>query len=307
MNFLGFLGRHATIFMASSVFVALILPDLASVLNPLLTPVIWGMLFIAMVRLDWLSVKLSIGRWRVSSIALLWMLIGSPALMWACVMNLGVAPGIAIAMVLMASSAPLNSVPAMVMMMGLNGALALVVMIGATFLLPITMPIIAFEFMNVRLDMSAWEMAGRLTAILVSALGLSILCRQCVGTKRITIWETKSDGVVVILMAVFAVAIMDGVSALLVENPIRILMITLLSFIANSLLQLIGFGLFRSVGFKDAMTLGFAGGNKNMGIILAVLPASSDPDIMLYFALAQFPMYVYPGLLKPLIRKWVGP
>ena len=307
MNFLEFLGRHATVFMASSVFVALILPGLASALNPLLTPAIWGLLFLAMVRLNWLSVKLSIGRWRVSSISLLWILIESPTLIWSCVMHLDVAPGIAIAMVLMASSAPLNSVPAMVMMMGLNGALALVVMIGATFLLPITMPIIAFEFMNVRLDMSAWEMAGRLAAILVSALGVSIFCRQYVGTKRITTWETKSDGVVVILMAVFAIAIMDGVTALLIEDPIRILMIILLSFAANALLQLIGFGLFKSIGLRDAITLGFASGSRNMGIILAVLPASSDPDIMLYFALAQFPMYVYPVLLKPLVGKWVGP
>ena len=194
----------------------------------------------------------------------------------------------------------------MVMMMALDGTLALVVSVGATFFLPITMPVIAFEFMNVRLDMSAWEMAGRLTAILASALVASILFRQFVGTKKITTWETKFDGVVVILLAVFAIAIMDGVTLLLLEDPIRILTITLLSFIANAFLQLIGFGLFKSIGLKDAMTLGFAGGNKNMGIIVAVLPASSDPDIMLYFALAQFPMYVYPVLLKPLVGKWVS-
>jgi len=306
MNFFGFLGRHATVFMASSVFIALILPGLASVFNHFLTPAIWGLLVLAMVRLDWLGVKLSIKRWRVSSIALVWMLIGSPALMWACVTNLEVAPGIAIAMVLMASSAPLNSVPSMVMMMGLNGALALVVMVGATFLLPITMPVIAFEFMNVRLDMSAWEMAGRLTAILASALVTSILCRQFVGTERIIAFATKFDGIVVILLAVFAIAIMDGVTALLIEDPIRIFTITLLAFIANAFLQLIGFGLFKSIGLRDAMTLGFAGGNRNMGIILAVLPASSDPDIILYFALAQFPMYVYPVLLKPLVGRWVS-
>ena len=307
IKILDFLGRHATVLMAFSVFVALILPGLASFLNPLLTPAVWGLLFLAMVRLDWGGVKQNIKRWRISGVALLWMLIGSPALMWACVMQLGVAPGIAIAMVLMASSAPLNSVPAMVMMMGLNGALSLVVMVGATFLLPLTMPVIAFEFMNVRLDMSAWEMAGRLTAMLASALVASVLCRRWIGTVRITAWKTRADGVVVILMTVFAVAIMDGVTTLLIENPSRILMITLLSFLANAVLQLVGFGLFRSIGWKDALTLGFAGGNRNMGLILAVLPATADPDITLYFALAQFPMYVYPALLKPLVQKWSGP
>jgi BASS family bile acid:Na+ symporter len=246
MNFFGFLGRHATVFTASSVFIALILPSLASVLTPLLTPTIWGLLFLAMVRLDWVGVNLSIKRWRVISIALVWMLIGLPALIWACVTHLDVAPGIAIAMVLMASSAPLNSVPAMVMMMGLNGALALMIMVGATFLLPITMPVIAFEFMNIRLDMSAWEMASRLTAILASALVASILCRQFVGIERLTTWETKFDGVVVILLAVFAIAIMDCVAAILIDDSIRIIAIIFLSFIANALLQLIGFVLFKS-------------------------------------------------------------
>jgi BASS family bile acid:Na+ symporter len=77
--------------------------------------------------------------------------------------------------------------------------------------------------------------------------------------------------------------------------------------VANAILQLVGFGLFKTIGWKDALTLGFAGGNRNMGLILAVLPATADPDITLYFALAQFPMYVYPALLKPLVRKWSDP
>ena len=306
IRFLDFLGHHATLLMASSVFVALILPGLARFLNPLLAFAVWGLLFLAMVRLDWRSVTENLKRWRISLVALIWMLVISPALMWVCVMQTEIAPGLAAALVLMASSAPLNSVPALVMMMGLNGALALVVMVLAMFILPITMPVIALELLNIQLDISAWEMAGRLAAMLVSAFLASILCRRLIGIERILSWKTRADGLVVILMAVFAVAIMDGVTAALLDNPLRIFLITLLSFVVNAILQFIGFGIFKTIGWKDALTLGFVGGNRNMGLILAVLPVGIDPDIMLYFALAQFPMYVYPALLKPLVRKWTA-
>ena len=304
VKFLDFLGRHATGLMAASVFVALIVPDLARFLNPMLTPAVWGLLFLAMVRLDWGAVKGSLKRWRVGAVSLIWMLLISPALMWLAVSQTNISPGIAAAMVMMAASAPLNSTPALVMMMGLNGALALVAMVVATFVIPITMPVIALELLDIQLDMSAPEMAGRLTALLVSAFIASVLCRRVLGMDRIMGWKMRADGVVVILMTVFAIAIMDGVTALLIEDPSRIVMIILLAFGANAVLQMIGFGLFRSLGWRDAMTLGFVGGNRNMGLILAVLPAGIDSDIVLYFALAQFPMYVYPAILKPLVHYW---
>lgn len=306
IRFLDFLGRHATVLMASSVFVALILPDLARFLNPLLTPAVWGLLFLAMVRLDLVAVKESLKRWRTGSVSLVWMLLVAPALMWMAVSHSNLAPGIAAAMVMMAASAPLNSTPALAMMMGLNGALALVAMVAATFLIPITMPVIALELLNIQLDISALEMAARLSALLVSAFVASVVCRRILGTDRIAGWKMRADGAVVILMTVFAIAIMDGVTALLLADPVRIGMIIMLAFGANAILQIIGFTVFRSIGWRDAMTLGFVGGNRNMGLILAVLPAGIDPDIVLYFALAQFPMYVYPAILKPLVRYWAA-
>ena len=37
-----------------------------------------------------------------------------------------------------------------------------------------------------------------------------------------------------------------------------------------------------------------------MGLLLVVLPAGLHPDIALYFALAQFPIFILPAVLKPL-------
>ena len=60
------------------------------------------------------------------------------------------------------------------------------------------------------------------------------------------------------------------------------------------------------LGRPAAFTVGFLAGNRNMGLLLVVLPAGLHPDIALYFALAQFPIYILPALLKPLYGRLMG-
>jgi len=106
-------------------------------------------------------------------------------------------------------------------------------------------------------------------------------------------------------LLVIAIAIMDGITAVLLARPSHVLLAVALGFIANVGLQLATAVLFWKRGRPEALTLGFVSGNRNAGIILAVLPASVDPDIRLYFAMAQFPIYVLPALLRPLYRRLV--
>ena len=42
-----------------------------------------------------------------------------------------------------------------------------------------------------------------------------------------------------------------------------------------------------------------------MGLLLAVLPADSPPDVLLFFALAQLPIYILPAMLGPAYRRWL--
>jgi len=56
------------------------------------------------------------------------------------------------------------------------------------------------------------------------------------------------------------------------------------------------------MGRRDALTVGFLAGTRNMGLLLAVLPATVDPALFLYIATAQFPIYIMPTLLRPIYR-----
>jgi len=302
-KFLATLGRFATQLMAGTVFAALLVPDLAHVMKPLLGPSVWGLLFVAMVRLDWPGVVRHVRRFGLIAAALVWMLIVCPVLVWGLTEMSGLSPGVAAALVLMAASAPLMSTPAVSIMIGLDGSLALVAMVGATFLAPLTVPIIALELLGLEIEIGVLGMMLKLIGMVGSAFVLALVFRRVAGLQQIQKWSNGLDGFVVILMALFALAIMDGITAVLLAEPLKVLLIVVLSFVANGGLQIAGALVFRRTAKQERYTLGFVSGMRNMGLILAVLPAGVDQDIVLYFAMAQFPIYILPALLKPLYRR----
>ena len=61
--------------------------------------------------------------------------------------------------------------------------------------------------------------------------------------------------------------------------------------------------IFSATGMSRALTLGFASGNRNMGLVLAVLADKADFDVVVFFAVGQLPMYILPALLRPIYRR----
>ena len=58
---------------------------------------------------------------------------------------------------------------------------------------------------------------------------------------------------------------------------------------------------------RDALALGLAAGNRNMGLMLAAAGAAVPELTWLYFAIAQLPIYLMPAMLKPLARRVAPP
>ena len=300
MGWLGVLDRHATRFLAASVFLALALPDLAALLRPLLAPAVWGILVLAMLRTDWAVLRGHLARPRMIAASLVWLLLACPLALWLGLRALGAeTSGVGQALVLAAAAPSLMSTPALAMIIGLDGALALVMMLAAMFLAPFILPFITLGLLGIEIELSVWEFAGRLIFVVGSALGAAFIMRR----RRVAALIKNSNGLMVILMLVFAVAIMDGVTGRLVAEPLYVAALLAISFLFQALLQASTALGFLWLGRRAALTVGFLAGNRNMGLLLAVLPAGLHPDVALYFALAQFPIYILPVLLKPLYAR----
>lgn len=149
------LARYATAILAAAVFIGLLWPDLAAVLKPFLTASVWGLLFLAALRLEWSEVAAQARRPFTIAGVVGWLLVMSPAVMAVLVWLAGAPPGLMAALVLMAAAPPIMSSPALSVLIGLDGSLSLVIMVAATVLAPLVLPVVALELLGLSLEMGA--------------------------------------------------------------------------------------------------------------------------------------------------------
>jgi BASS family bile acid:Na+ symporter len=71
-------------------------------------------------------------------------------------------------------------------------------------------------------------------------------------------------------------------------------------------LQMASFIAFSWAERPVAATIGLLGGNRNMAVVWANLGTAATPELMLFFALMQLPIYALPILLAPLYRRIAG-
>jgi BASS family bile acid:Na+ symporter len=132
---------------------------------------------------------------------------------------------------------------------------------------------------------------------------MSLLLRRLLPPARLTAAGPAVDGAVVWLVVFYGFAVMDGMLRRLLADPGWILGATALAFATNLALNAATAAAFAPCGRRIALSAGLLSGNRNMALFLAVLPATTEPQILLFFALAQFPLFLSPALLRPLYRR----
>jgi BASS family bile acid:Na+ symporter len=296
-------SRHAATVLALGVFVGLALPGLAGLLRPLLPPAVAGLLFFALLRIDWSELGRHLSRPMVAALLCAWFLVVTPLLVYLAVTALGVESGLATALILAAACPPIVSGPAMALVLRLDAPLMLVSVVSASLLAPFTVVVISSHLTDIDLAIDPPALFLRLAALIGGCVLAAMTARRWLGATRLARGRQGFDLVSMLLLLVFAVAIMDGVTRLVAEDPRHVLAYVAAAFITNVALQLLGAAAAPALGRRAALTVGFASGNRNMGLLLAVLPAGSAPEAMLFFAVAQLPIYMLPALLAPVYRR----
>lgn len=306
MPLLAFLGRHGPRALFLGVFLGIAVPDLAALARPLLGPAVVLLLLLALLRVDWQAMGAVVRRPWLCGLLLAWVLLVSPLVMAVVLLAIPLPEALKTALVLMSAAPPIVGGAAIAMLIGLDGALAVVIALSATLLAPLTLPPLSLLLLGLELEIGLLAFMGRLAAIVLAAFAGALLLRRLVGVPRLRAAAVHLDGMVVLVMLVFAVAIMDGVTATLLSRPGTVALWLLAAFLANPALQLITVLAFRPLGMKQALTAGLLAGNCNMGLLIAALPEGAEFDVVLYFALAQLPMYMLPALALPVYRRLIG-
>jgi hypothetical protein len=106
----------------------------------------------------------------------------------------------------------------------------------------------------------------------------------------------------ILLLLVFVTAVMGTVAGSFVADPLKASASLLLAFAIFFALLAVTALIFRKLGREHALALGLMVSQRNMGLMLAATAGVLPATTWLYFALAQFPIYITPQLLRPLAR-----
>lgn len=307
LRLLELMARRAAPLIAASVFIGLAVPPLSQALRPFLIPFIVVPMIVALVRIDWRIMMGHARRPLVIAVVCAWSLVASPLLVWGVVQATALPPALATALILMAAAPPIMAAGAFGLILGLDAALMVVVVLATTLAAPFTLPAMALWLLGLEVDIGVVELMGRLVLLIGGVFLGAALARRLAGPGWLARNAAHLDGVSVLSLIAFAIAIMDGVTGVLMARPGYVLTCLAVAFAANLALQAAAAALFLKVGRLGALSIGLMSGNRNMGMVLAVLADRADFDVVVFFAMAQVPMYTLPALLLPLYRRLLRP
>ncbi len=300
---LALLGRLGTWFLAGGIFIGLLLPPLAALLRPLLPAIIFLLTTATFLSIDWQALAVHARRPGLLALALGWSLVATPIIVALAARLLFLPRPLAQALVLWAASPPLISVSAIALLLGLDGALALLVMVAGAFLMPLTLPPLVLGLIGLDLGIGILPLMRNLALFIGGAALVAALLRQLLGVERLRRHALELSGLNVLILLIFAVAIMDGVRDLILARPQQVLLYAASAMAASLALQGLSFLAFAWLPRVPALTIGLVGGNNNMAVVWANLGSAATPELTLFSAMVQLPIYVLPAMLKPVYRQ----
>lgn len=302
---LAWLGRQGTRAIAALVFIGIAVPPLGAVLKPYVTEAVFVLLCISFMRVDVAAMRSYLARPALVIGATLWSTIAIPLLFGLGGLASGLdrsSPDLFLGLMLQAVASPMMASPALVALMGLDSTLVLITLVTSTALVPFCAPLFAWLFFGSALTLSPLALGLKLFAMLAGAILVAAVIRRLVGAEAIVRHRQPIDGFNILVLLVFVSAVMGTVGASFRAEPVRVLLLTMLAFVVFAVLLGATALVFRKAGRERALALGLMASQRNMGLMLAGTDGALPGLTWLYFALAQFPIYVSPQLLKPLVR-----
>lgn len=299
--FLAWLGRYGTQGFALSIFLGLALPQFSAAARPLLPVTIFCFTTVVFLRADYAIIAGLIRRPAKLIKACLWLIVGPGLIIGAGFLLVGRAaldPGLVLGLAILCAAPPIMSSPAIAILYGFEPSLIIASAILTTVLSPVIGPIIVELVAGAAVPLDRWVLTLRLVMFVGGGIVVAAILRRWLGLDRVRAMKANLDGFGVLMYFVFAIAAMDGVTRAALANPPQVLLFLAIAF-AIALAGIgLGFLLLRGLKPTERFMVGYGTGQRNMGLLVAALGAGVPPTTFLFFALAQFPIYLLPWLLR---------
>jgi BASS family bile acid:Na+ symporter len=303
---LAWLGRHGTNAVAVSILLGIALPPLGALIRPIFPETVFLLLCLAFLRVDPGALRAQFGRPTLLIAAATWTMLVVPALAGLALraFDLGDrSPALLLALMLNVVAPPIFSSPALATLMGLNAALTLALLLACVAVTPFFAPALVAVFVGPAVTFSPLSLGLRLVLMLAGAACVGIAVRSFAGRAWVERQAARVDGLNVVVLFLFAVALMGDVLSNTITRPLYVLGLLALSTAVTFGLSALTALIFARSGFHSALPLAHAAGSRNTGLMLAAAAGSVPELVWLYVALIQIPIYALPLIMRPLLRR----
>lgn len=303
---LQWIGRQGTWAGAASLGLGLLIPPLAAALKPIFAAAIFLLLVVSFLRVDPSELRARFSSPLLVALASLGIMVVIPVLCGLLLPLAGIGkiePAIALGIMMYLAAPPIMSSTAFAAFLRLDTALTLAVLIVCAALTPLLAPFVIEHFAGGVLQLDASQLALRLVGIIAGAFVVASAIRRWFGNAVIAENKGTVDGFSVLLLILFGITAMDGVTARAIREPLLIVGLTALVFALAIGIYAITTLIFWREGLKKSLALGFSSAHRNMGVMVAAAGSGLPELTWIYFAVAQFPIYLLPALAAPLVHR----
>jgi predicted Na+-dependent transporter len=303
---LAWLGRQGTRAIAAIVFIGIAVPPLGALLKPFVTEAIFVLLTIAFLRVDLVALRSHIERPALVLAATAWTMLAIPLLIGIGALAFGLdtrSPELLLGLMLNAVASPMMAAPAFAAVLGLDATLVLVALVASSMLTPFTAPAFAYAFVGPALALSPLALGLKLAAILAGSVLIAAVVRRIVGADAIERYKQEIDGFNILIVFVFVAAVMENIAARLLAAPLIMLALAALAFALSFAVVGVTMLVFAWAGRERALALALMASQRNMGLMLAATGGALPDLVWVFFGLCQFPIYLAPQLIQPLVRR----
>lgn len=298
---LALLGRYGTQGFALSIFLGLALPQFAEAARPLLPVTIFCFTTVVFMRADLRIIAGLVRRPARLVLTCLW-LMAAPALMIAAAFLLigraALDPGLLLGIAILGAAPPIMSSPAVAILYGFEPSLIIAGVIVTTVASPLVAPFVVEWLAGSAVPLDRWVLTLRLLLFIGGGIVVATVLRRWLGAQRIRELKPNLDGFGVLMYFIFAIAAMDGVTRAALERPGQVALFIAIAFLISAAGLASAWLVLRRFPASERFMIGYGTGQRNMGLLVAALGAGVPPTTFLFFAIAQFPIYLLPWLLR---------
>jgi BASS family bile acid:Na+ symporter len=303
---LAWLGRCGTNAVAISILLGIFLPPLGALVRPFFAETVFLLLCLAFLRVDPGALRLELSRPLRLMAAAAWTMLVVPVIIGLSLAALDLAgrsPGLLLALMFNVVAPPIFASPALAALMGLNAATTLALLLVCIAMTPFLAPALIALFVGPVVSFSPLVLGLRLVLMLAGAACVAVAVRAVAGKDWVDRQALRIDGLNVLVLFAFALALMGDVLANTIANPMLVLGLLALSTAVTFGLSGLTALLFLRAGTRTALPLAHAAGSRNTGLMLAAAAGLVPEVVWLYVALIQIPIYALPLMAKPLVRR----